>query len=66
MRLSEADFQAHCDNHDGFCTNCDKVTREGMTEPDASGYKCPDCKRLSVVGMELALIAGDIEVEDDV
>jgi len=48
----------------GWCTLCEDFTRE-TTEPDAEDYKCPDCEGLTVVGAELALLSGVIDVVDD-
>jgi hypothetical protein len=57
------DCQVHSENYDGYCTHCREVTREGGTEPDATGYPCPDCGQNACVGMEFALISGLLDVE---
>lgn len=54
--LTEAEYREHADQMDGFCTECNEVTRYGDTEPDAREYKCPDCHQFTCVGMEEAVL----------
>lgn len=61
--ISAEYFADATESYSGFCTTCQDFTRE-QTEPDATGYKCPDCKQLTVVGAEHALIVGLIDVEE--
>lgn len=63
--MIESEFQEHQDLNDGFCKVCEEFTREGDTEPDAEGYKCPECGGMTVVGAELALLMGLIELDED-
>ncbi len=39
------------DEMQGWCTECKAFTRPD-TEPDATGYHCPDCGEDSVIGAE--------------
>lgn len=50
-----------CD--EGWCPDCRDFTRDGMTEPDAEGYPCPECGRDIVEGAEQALFTGAYEPE---
>jgi hypothetical protein len=59
--ISEDDYLDYTENYTGFCTNCQKFTRD-CTEPDAEGYDCPDCEKHTVMGTENALISGLIEI----
>lgn len=46
----------------GICIECSEVIYGGV-EPDAEGYECDCCGNNSVVGMEIAIIMGLIDVE---
>jgi hypothetical protein len=63
--MSEAEFRDHSDSYNGFCINCMSVTREGGTEGDAVGYTCPDCRKKSCFGMDMALVFGYVVVDAD-
>lgn len=65
MKMTEQEYHNFCDNYAGYCTICDDVTRDSDTEPDAENYFCPDCGNDSVLGIELALLSGFIEIEWD-
>ena len=45
-------------DYNGYCTNCEKVTRWGETEPDARKYTCPDCGKKSCYGWDELLMMG--------
>jgi len=62
MKMTEDQYRLHCEDYDGYCETCDKVTRFGLTEPDAEEYECPDCEQSACCGIEQALIAGMIEI----
>lgn len=55
--VDEARYLEACEGYEGWCTNCREFTRES-TEPDADGYKCPECQDQTVVGAENALLMG--------
>jgi hypothetical protein len=46
----------------GICLDCGSVAME--VEPDAIDYKCQVCGAYSVVGLELAVISGFIELKE--
>jgi hypothetical protein len=60
-RISEERYHEVADSYEGFCTSCQDFTRE-CTEPDAEDYDCPVCEENSVVGVELALMMGLIDI----
>ena len=39
----------------GICRECGHIVESGI-EPDADGYKCPECFALAVQGMRTAAI----------
>jgi hypothetical protein len=45
----------------GFCTNCKRMTSDGV-EPDAREYECERCGERSVYGAEEALFMNLIEI----
>ena len=55
-------FKKMCEEYKGYCTNCKKFTRD-CTEPDATGYDCPRCKKNTVMGAEQAMIEGYISFD---
>jgi hypothetical protein len=61
FKLSEEEYRAHTNDYDGFCTECQEFTRVGATEPDATGYECPQCELHTCLGAEEALIEGLLE-----
>jgi hypothetical protein len=63
MTMSEDDYLEHVDNYDGYCAECDDITRDGMTEGDAENYPCDQCGKNTCMGIEQALIVGKIEIE---
>ncbi len=64
LTLTEESYLNHCEACDGYCPSCNAITRDGDTEPDAEGYKCPDCYQSTVMGMEEALLAGHLDIEE--
>ena len=63
-KITEAEYREAVDQSQGWCTNCKDFTCE-MTEPDAEHRHCPVCEEYTVLGAELALIAGMFEFEGD-
>ena len=61
--MNEAEFREYRDGYDGFCTDCNDVTRYGGTEPDAENYECHECGADKAMGIENAMIMGLIEIE---
>lgn len=65
MKMTEDEYHQYVEEYAGYCTSCDKVTRDCDTEPDAEEYECPECEQLTCQGIENAMIAGNIEIADD-
>ena len=65
MRMTTSTYSDHRGAYDGYCPRCDAITRDGMTEPDAQNYPCPDCGANSVLGMEMALVCDHLDIVDD-
>lgn len=61
VKLTEDGFKELQDNDGGVCLACGELAW-GDTEPDAEGYKCDACGAMKVMGVELALIAGHIDI----
>lgn len=45
----------------GICLSCHQETDE-YVEPDAENYKCSICGSMKVMGVEVALISGNIQI----
>lgn len=60
FRMTEIEYQEHCDSYNGVCIACSRV-RYGNTEGDASDYECDYCGETKVIGIENALMEGFIE-----
>lgn len=63
-KVKVEDYNEAVDQYLGWCTVCKDFTRDS-TEPDASGYDCPECEENSVMGAENALILGVIIFEEE-
>lgn len=61
MRITEQELFAECEAFRGFCPACDNFVRDGV-EPDAQGHACPECGGSAVVGAELAVIQGKLDL----
>ena len=59
--LTETEYSSKLEASEGYCTACKNWTAEGV-EPDAEGYKCPECDGMTVMGAENALCHGDVDV----
>lgn len=62
MIMTEAEYERHCEDYDGYCLYCDKIGREGGTEPDAQGYECEICGAKACMGIEDAFLLGRIHI----
>ena len=65
MKITEAQFKLHRRSYDGYCPECDGITREGSTEPDAENYECHECEGMTVLGMDYALMGEYFEFVDE-
>jgi hypothetical protein len=61
-KLTQEEFHERVDNYDGICLTCSEWNFGGI-EPDAEEYKCEFCENNSVIGAELALILGHLNIE---
>lgn len=43
----------------GYCTTCQDIV-DTFAEPDAENYKCPECGEFTVMGVENAVIMGEL------
>lgn len=57
---TEAEYLEHADQSDGVCLACG-AWRDGC-EPDAEGYRCEACGEHEVMGVEMALVGGLLEL----
>ena len=57
--ITEEDFYT---DGAGICLNCGEIRWSGV-EPDATGYPCDECDIDQVVGMQEAILMGEVEVE---
>ena len=58
--LTKAEYEEACDSYQGICLACEEL-QDGV-EPDAEGYECESCGAFEVMGIEEALLMGEIEV----
>jgi len=61
VEISADEYEHYRDIYQGYCTNCKEFTKDG-TEPDATGYDCPQCEKPTVMGAEEALMCGEFEI----
>lgn len=62
FKMTEEEYLEHVSNDEGICLNCGEF--RDSTEPDAENYPCEFCNENKVMGLELALIAGHIDIND--
>ena len=58
--LSEELYRSMVENMVGVCLEC-HAERDG-TEPDAEDYHCDACGACAVIGLELALVSGLVDL----
>jgi hypothetical protein len=63
ITITESQYLSYQDNYIGLCLECN--AERDSTEPDAENYECYSCGAHKVMGIELALIAGNIVIGDD-
>lgn len=56
-------YEKASEAYKGFCKTCQKITATSGVEPDAEGYTCKKCKQPTVMGIEQALMCGDIDIK---
>ena len=55
--ISVHSYKNHREQYDGICISCGKW-KYGDTEPDAEDYRCDECGKDAVSGVERALELG--------
>lgn len=60
--ITEDEYRELCRDDGGICLACREYTYG--VEPDAEGYYCEACDEYEVVGIEQALIMGELEIEE--
>lgn len=60
--MTEGEFHHYCESYAGYCLKCDDVTNFCGVEPDACNYVCDECESKTVFGVDIALIAGHIDI----
>jgi hypothetical protein len=60
--MSEDEFQEMFSYNVGYCSTCNEITIENGIEPDAEGYECEICKNHTVIGLENAVLTGQIMI----
>jgi hypothetical protein len=56
MKMTTSEYLNHTNNCDGYCPDCNDVTRNGDTEPDAEEYECYECGEETCMGIEQAML----------
>jgi hypothetical protein len=62
LSLTVRQYTDHWNKSDGLCLSCQAFS-EGGIEPDARDYMCEYCNERSVVGIEVALYCGEIDIK---
>lgn len=64
MKLTEEQIESHKEENQGYCTECKAISGDHV-EPDAEHYECEECGNESVMGIDMAVIEGHIEIVDE-
>jgi hypothetical protein len=62
MRIHMSDLVEASESYEGYCRVCDSITTS-QVEPDADDVMCEECGNRTVMGLENAVVAGDIRIE---
>jgi len=62
MKLTEEQYLESCNDNAGYCLLCDDITECSGIEPDAEAYTCPVCDASELMGVELALLMGWLDL----
>lgn len=63
--LTEEEYLEYVDTDAGYCTTCNDVTSFDGVEPDAENYECHKCGKLTLMGIENAMVCGHIEIKEE-
>jgi len=61
IEISEEEYLEHTESYDGICLHCGEWSFGGC-EPDARNYECESCGLKKVMGAEMALVAGHLDI----
>lgn len=61
--ITEAEFNALMSEYGGVCLQCG-YCQYGGVEPDAEEYECEECGAHAVMGAELAVVSGAVELDE--
>lgn len=64
FKITDEDYDEAVADNQGFCSNCEAVVSENV-EPDSYSIECPECGEEKMMGVEHALIMGEIEIYDE-
>lgn len=60
ITITVSEYKEACDNYQGICLACEEC--QDSVEPDAEGYLCDSCGEHQVIGMEEALLMGELDI----
>ena len=61
VAVSEEEYHELCSENAGICVDCGEINFE-FHEPDAEEYPCCHCGHKSSMGIESALVCGQIDI----
>ena len=62
--IAEAHYRDLRESYSGICLHCHAI-KHGDVEPDAENYKCEDCGKKRMFGIEQLVISGVLQVHGD-
>lgn len=63
IKMTKEEYLKANSDYQGICLACGKLRDE--TEPDAEGYECDHCGQPKVLGIETALILGELDIVEE-
>jgi len=63
VKISAEEYLKLTEDYAGYCTACEKVIPEAGIEPDAEDCECPLCEGKFMIGLDNAVVEGNIEVD---
>lgn len=63
IKVTAEEYSEMTENYQGICLDCKEKFIDSV-EPDAEHYECPYCENFKVMGIEWALLSGEIEIEE--
>lgn len=62
--MTQEQCQEAQDDNAGYCSQCDSLTNTEV-EPETNNEECVECGSDTVMGVETALVYGNIEISDE-